>query len=250
MLIRTKSFELAVNISGNKNSNKLALVLPGRLDTKDYPHMKGHQNCLAEKGFLAVSFDPPGTWESPGDISLYTMTNYLKAVDEIIEYFENKPTLVMGHSRGGSMAVFAGIKNAKIKMIVDIFGQYAFTPEINGGYPNKKWQSSGYRLHKRELPDNTKEFREFRLPYTFLEDQIRYDAGEELKNCLKPKLFFYGKNDITVNPEFVKTAYKISADPKELIEIDSDHDYRFKPKLIQEINQKIGIFLDKYKKLW
>lgn len=107
-LVQTKSFKLAIYSKGDKNSPRLALVLPGKLDSKDYPHMHSHVDYLAKKGYFALTFDPPGTWESPGDIKLYTMTNYIKAVNELIENFGNKPTFVMGHSFGGSIALYVG----------------------------------------------------------------------------------------------------------------------------------------------
>ena len=89
-VIQTDSFEIAVYSKGDINSKKFALVLPGKLDTKDYFHMKSHVDYLAHLGFFALSFDPPGTWDSPGDIRLYTMTNYLKAIHELIAYFGNR----------------------------------------------------------------------------------------------------------------------------------------------------------------
>src|SRR3989338_7497483 len=113
-MVKTNSFTLATYQKGDPISSKLALVLPGKLDTKDYAHMRSHVDFLSNLGFLALSFDPPGTWESPGDISLYTTTNYLKAVDELIEYFGNKPTFLMGHSRGASVSMIAASRNPKI----------------------------------------------------------------------------------------------------------------------------------------
>lgn len=60
-LIKTENFQLAIYSQGNSNSSKLALVLPGKLDTKDYANMRGHVNYLANLGYFALSFDPPGT---------------------------------------------------------------------------------------------------------------------------------------------------------------------------------------------
>lgn len=91
-IIKTKNFELAVYTKGDQDSPKLALVLPGRLDTKDYIHNTSLVDYLASQSYIALSFDPPGTWESSGNIELYTTTNYLKAVDELIEHFGNKQT--------------------------------------------------------------------------------------------------------------------------------------------------------------
>ena len=85
-IIKTKTFELAVYEKGDPNSSKLAIVIPGRLDTKDYIHNTSLVDYLANRGYFALSFDPPGTWESPGDIELYTTTNLIKSVDELIEF--------------------------------------------------------------------------------------------------------------------------------------------------------------------
>lgn len=80
--IKTPSFELAVHTRGSEDAAKLMLCLLRRLDTKDYAHMRSHVDHFASNGHPALSFDPPGTWESPGDIALHTVTNYLRAVME------------------------------------------------------------------------------------------------------------------------------------------------------------------------
>lgn len=244
-LIKTKSFELATYSKGDVKSDKFAIVLPGRLDTKDYPHMHSHVEYLASKGYFALSFDPPGTWESKGDISLYSMSNYLQAINELVAYFGNKPTLLVGHSRGGSMSMLAGTTNEKIIAFVAIMGSYSYKVGARS-YPETEWKEKGYLLNKRDIPESDK-FREYKLPYSFYEDQIQYDMSDGLKKCTKPKMFVYGNNDTTVEPEIVKKAYNISSSPKEIKEIDSDHDYRYKPEIINKVNILIGEFLDKYK---
>lgn len=77
-MVKTKSFDLAVYKNGDEYASKVVLVLPDKLDTKDYASMRSHVDFLASKGFFALSFDPPGTWESPGDIWLYTTTSYIQ----------------------------------------------------------------------------------------------------------------------------------------------------------------------------
>ena len=67
-----------------------------------------------------------------------------------------------------------------------------------------------------------------------------------MKNCTKPKLFFYGVNDDMNDPEDVKKAYEKSAAPKEIHALNSDHDYRYHSEIIEEANQIIGKFLEKY----
>lgn len=243
-LIKTKSFELAIYSKGKSDSQKLAIVLPGRLDTKDYPHMKSHVDYLAGKGFFAVSFDPPGTWESKGDISIYSMTNYLKAINELIEFFGDKPTLLVGHSRGGSMAMLAGTTNKNVIAFISIMGSYSYKPDLND-HDADNWKAKGFLLEERETVNGEKNV--YKLPYTFYEDQIKYDMSDMLKKCVKPKMFFYGKNDEWVEPEKVNKAFEISSEPKEINALNSDHDYRHKTEIINEVNNQIGEFLLKYK---
>jgi len=241
-LIKTKSFEIAVNIKGDVNSIKLAIVLPGRLDTKDYVHMISLVDYLASRGYLALSFDPPGTWDSLGDIELYTTTNYLKAVDELIEYFGNKSTLLVGHSRGGTIAMLVGPQNPHVTHFISIFSYYGAPRD-----PREERIVNGNVISYRGLPPgnikNTAQ-KEFALPLSYFKDAKQYNALESLKNCTKPKLFFYGTKDDINKPEEIKEAFEKSADPKVLYALDSSHSYRYSPQLIEEINLVIGKFLD------
>jgi pimeloyl-ACP methyl ester carboxylesterase len=242
-LLKTRSFELAIYDAGNEASPKLALVLPGRLDTKDYANMQSHVAYLASKGYYAVSFDPPGTWDSPGDISLYTTTNYLRAINELIEHFGNKPTFVLGHSRGGSMALLAGTRNPYITHMVAVMSHHGATTV---GLPNTKGETV---KSLRDLPPGTSrtaEKKEFMLPYAYFEDQAQYDSLEDLTTCDKPKLFFYGTDDVLVTPDSVKAMYEAAADPKILHKLQTEHDYRLHEDMIAEVNQTVGQFLAEY----
>lgn len=56
-IIKTKTFELAIYEKGDSNSPKFAIVVPGRLDTKDYVHNTSLVDYLASRGYFALSFD-------------------------------------------------------------------------------------------------------------------------------------------------------------------------------------------------
>lgn len=247
-IIHAKSFTLSVYSQGDKSASKLALVLPGKLDTKDYANMRAHVDFLAQRGFFALSFDPPGTWESEGDISLYTMSNYLKAIHELIDYFGNKPTFAMGHSRGASMSIIAALQHPLVTSFAAIFPSL----KVDGTWEKsnvEEWKEEGYHMSMRDLPPGGgPEVVEFKLPYAFYEDQLQYDIRiiTALQKSTKPKLFFVGKNDPLVNPQNVRELYAVAGEPKELHELDSDHDYRFHKDLIEEVNTALGDFLEKY----
>lgn len=241
-LLKTTSLELAIYEKGNEQSSKLAIVIPGRLDTKDYIHNTSLVDYFAERGYHALSFDPPGIWESPGGMDLYTTTNLLKATNEIIEHFGNKPTVLAGHSRGGTVAMLVGPHNSHVTHIIPIFSYYGAPSD-----PEPDRIENGALVSYRDLPpgtERTKEQKRFDLPLSYFKDGAQYDALKGLRTYTKPKLFFYGTEDVMNNPEDTKFAYQESADPKEIYAIHSDHDYRLHPEAIQEINQQIGRFLN------
>lgn len=240
-IIKTKSFKLAANIKGDRNSSKLAILLPGQLDTKDYAHMVNHVDYFANRGYLAISFDPPGTWDSPGVIELYTMTNYAKAINELIELFGNKPTVLMGHSRGGSMAMLVGPKNDCVTHIIAVMSN------ITPSKLDPKDVIGDIKISYRDMPPNNKENKKrFDLPVYYFEDAKKHNIFEGLKDCKKPKLLFYGSKDVLVKPENVEVTYKKASDPKKIYELNSEHDYRYHNDIIEEVNSAVSDFLDKY----
>lgn len=238
--IKTKSFTLSVLTEGDRKAKKIAIIIPGRLDTKDYIHVTSHMKYLSKKGFFAISFDPPGTWESEGKIDIYNTTNYIKAVNELIDYYGNKPTLLVGHSRGGSISILCS-SNPSVSGIILIMASYG-NPSPPEGDVKK-----GYRLSLRDFPPGnkvTKEKKEFKLPMSYFEDGNKYDPTEFLKGITKPKLIIYSKRDQFSNPGDVKKLYEEIPNPKMICEIDSEHDYRYSSKAVEEVNKAIEKFFD------
>lgn len=243
-LIKMKSFELATFSSGDKNSEKLALLLPGRLDTKDYVNFVSHAEYLAGIGFFVVAFDPPGTWESLGGIELFTTTNYLKAVGELIEHFGNRPTLLLGHSRGAITSILATMSNPSIIGVVSVMANFRIPAA-----PSQEDVQRGYKVEHRDIPpgnSKTDEQKVFNLPIFYWEDGKQYNTGQAIKTCTKPKLLVYGTKDEFTSPEEVKELYKTILEPKIIKELNCTHDYRYYPEAIEEVNKTVGQFLDKY----
>lgn len=243
-IIKTKSFELATNTQGDEKSEKIAILLPGRLDTKDYACFNNHAEYLTKHGFFVVSFDPPGTWDSPGGIGLFTTTYYIKAVNELIEYFGNKPTFLLGHSRGATVAIIVGAANPHVIGYVAVMSSY--------GGPSKPTQGDierGYRISYRDLPpgtEKTKEQKKFELPINYFVDGEKYNAAESLTKSTKPKLLFYGTRDEFTETNEAEEVFNNTPEPKMVHRLDSDHDYRYHPDVVEEVNNVIGTFLTKY----
>lgn len=243
--IQTESFSLATISAGDENAEKFALVIPGRLDTKDYAHMQAHVEHLASLGYFAVSFDPPGTWESVWDMDLYSVTNYQKAIDEVIEYYGNRPTLIVGHSRGGAMAILAAARNEHITRLITVMSRATGQDDI------PEWRERGYIDEYRDIPPGRvrtpKDDKIYiKFPYSFHADSMQYNVFETLTTLTKPKLMFSGKQDTTTPPKVIEAAYEQAAEPKQYYQVDFEHDYRLDQNIIDEVNQRIGGFLEVY----
>ena len=241
-LIKTKSYELATYERGDLNAAKLAIVLPGRLESKDYVHIRSHVDTLATLGFHAVAFDPPGSWESPGTIEAYTVTNYLGAVNELIEHYGTKPTILVGHSLGGSIATLAGASNPHVSTYIAMMSLVSGP----GTTEDLEWKADGKLTFYRNLPPgdyHTDEQKRYDLPYSFFEDALTHDTKTALQTCHKLKLFILGKRDTQNASSYPPEEYALIAEPKQLVEIDSGHSYRYSPVLIDQVNALIQKFV-------
>ena len=250
--LQMPSFDISIYERGATDAENVALVLPGFLDSKDYPHMHAHVDFLASKGYYAIAFDPPGTWESGGDIEQYTISAYMQAIVELIAYFGNRPTLLMGHSLGGMMAQLVAARNDYVVALVAIMSPASFVREQDGvvygaGVPMSEWRKNGVRLSRRDLPTDPKARRSFAVPFSsFGQDAGQYNTLAGLKASTVPKLFIAGKHDTSITPTMVQQTYQAAAEPKVFALLDSDHNYRHHPDLIQEVNGMVGDFLDHF----
>jgi pimeloyl-ACP methyl ester carboxylesterase len=239
-LLKTKSFELAIYARGDRNASKLAIVIPGRLDTKDYAHNISLVDYLAAQGYYALSFDPPGTWESPGDINIYNTTAYLRVINELIDYFGNKPTLLLGHSRGGSVAMLAAANPSVIGIVAILASYGAPTP------PSAEAVRNGFQIEYRDLPPGTsrsKKPKHFELPIAYFKDGEQYVPADALRELAKPKLLIYGDEDEFTEPQRVEEIYKSIPEPKTLQSVHSEHDYRLHSEVMKQVNDLVGSFL-------
>ncbi len=243
-IITTKSFELAILVEGDENAERLAILCPGRLDTKDYANFHVHMASLAKKGFLAIVFDPPGTWESPGGIELFTTTNYIQSVHELIEYFGNKPTLLVGHSRGAAVSFFVANEN------LNVIGVVGLLPNLGAPTPpDQKSREKGYKISNRDLPPGTSktiEQKVFNLPMSYFEDGEKYNPASAAKSLTKPKMILYGNKDEFMTSEEAEKICSEIPEPKFVKELNSTHDYRYYSEVIQEVDGLIGKFVEEY----
>lgn len=242
-LVETANYSLDTYIKGEPDAEGLALVLPGFLDTKDRSYLKHHVDYLARLGYLAMSFDPPGTWGSSGNIEDYTATNYLGAIDELIEHFGNRPTFEMGHSLGGRMAILSGARNPNIHSLAAIMTVFDYIREDNYESRVTKWRTEGKKVFRIDSPSEPGRVRQFELPYSYSADAQLHQSHDDLNTLAMPKLFIAGRHDRLVTPAEALATYDMVGAPKELRWLNAGHYYGERPAFVGAVNRMIGSFL-------
>jgi pimeloyl-ACP methyl ester carboxylesterase len=222
---------------------KLAILLPGYLDSPDYHHMKFFDEELAKAGYIVERLDPCHLWET-GNVDNYSITNYLAQIKETIEKYKNKKPeeiILVGHSMGGFTAIVAGGRFKEVTKIVSL------CPPPDRKEIAHAWKNKQPRHSVRELPDNPGILRTFDIPYAFAEDGLQYSASEEVKNIKKPIMIFIGLKDKTVPPELTEKIVANANNAYVVREPEIGHDFRYSKKETEIVMNHIGKFLEIYK---
>ena len=229
-------------------TERLAILCPGYLDSKDYKDLVGLAEVLRRQGYTVVRFDPTGIWESEGEISDYTTTQYLEDIKGVLEYMlkENTYTYILlgGHSRGGMVSILYAVCDPRISIVLGIMPSFG---RSMAGRRREEWKETGVSISTRDLPDNKDKKREFRVPYSHVEDRDKYNVVEDVKKIKVPIILVAGELDDVVLPEDVKRIFDNANEPKKFVTIAGiRHDYRYNDGEVKIVNENI---LEKLKKI-
>ena len=220
---------------------KVALLLPGYLDSPDYLHMITFEKGLKELGYVVERLDPCNLW-SGGDVNKYTITNYIEQVKERVDFYkqENSEEIILiGHSLGGFVSIVAGCRIPGVDKIISLCSP---PDRIN---TLLKWNGNEFRHSERDLPNDKKSFRVFEVPYSFAEDGIQYSAVEEVKKCNKPIMIFVALDDKSVAPEEAEKIVSAANSPHVVRQPNMGHDFRNNQEECNIVMGEIEKFLEK-----
>jgi putative redox protein len=177
--------------------------------------------ALTERGFGVLRFDFTGLGQSEGD---FADTNFSSNVQDLIcaagflrEYYQ-APKLIIGHSLGGTAAIFAGSVIESIQAIATI------------GAPSSpvhvKKQFGEYL--ETILSENQAEVelagRPFTIKKQFIEDLQKQDIKAVIDELRKPILILHSPQDNTVSIHNAAKLYEKAIHPKSFVSLDgADH---------------------------
>ncbi len=220
---------------------KIALLLPGYLDSPDYLHMITFEKRLKELGYTVERLDPCHLWQT-GDVNNYSITNFIKQINERVEsYHDQNPDeiVLIGHSMGAFTSIIAGSRIVGVTKIVSLCPP----PDRYGS--EKEWKGTGFRHSKRDLPNNLNDFRSFDIPYSYAKDGLQYSARDEVRKIKKPLMIFIALDDVVVPPELTEQIVANANNPYVIRQPNMGHDFRFSQEECNIVMAEIERFLNK-----
>jgi putative redox protein len=189
--------------------------------TKDTITVFRISRMLAELGIAVLRFDFTGLGSSKGDFARTNFTTDVADVHAAVEFLRDNheaPTLLIGHSLGGTAMLEAAIHIENIKAVATI---------ASPSQPDHVLHHFGHALTMLEQGIASSievAGRHYDIEPQFLQDLHRYDMQQRLAALHKPVLIFRIVNDALVDSE---NADEISAwigGPSRIVTLDkADH---------------------------
>lgn len=202
----------------SRSGTPLLIFAHGFKGFKGWGHFPLLSEYFSRNGFCVVSFNfshNGGTPENPidfPDLTAFSENTYSKEVEDIrllLNWVTKYSTVhfsgidlnriyLLGHSRGGGIAMLAGCKFNRIKKVVSWAGVADFEKRLPNIEELEKWKEEGIRFIK-----NGRTKQDMPMKYSFVEDL--HENLEELnikqavKQMDKPLCLIHGKEDETVH---------------------------------------------------
>ncbi len=228
------SFEKVVFLNKNNQELEGRLELPANrlphnyvifahcfTGNKNFSAVVDISRALIAEGFAVLRFDFTGLGDSEGQ---FENTDFSHNIDDLVAASDflsenyKPPTMLIGHSLGGTAAIYAAERLENIRALATI-GSPAEPDHIKHLLRNdlEEIQESGKALVNVGG-------RNFTIKKSFLDDLENKNYEEILQELQKPILIFHSPQDEIVSISNAEKLYKIAHHPKGFISLDgADH---------------------------
>jgi putative redox protein len=188
---------------------------------KDYKIVRHIAQALTQKHMVVLSVDFAGLGDSKGDFSQGTFSSNVTDLMDAAQYMARElvaPSLIIGHSLGGTAGIFAGSHIASVKAIVTI-GSPAFPSHLL-----KVFQHILPTIQQEGQADIEIGGRTFSITQKFIDDLKQHDTKKTLQKLHLPLLFMHSPQDEVVEVENAAELYTHAVHPKSFVSLDhADH---------------------------
>lgn len=177
--------------------------------------------ALADLGIAVLRFDFTGLGDSKGDFSNTNFSSNLQdllAAAHYLEQYYAAPTLLIGHSLGGSAALAVAQDLAAVKAVITI-GAPATAAHVKHLFAD-----SVHALMDKQTVQVELGGRSFNIQRQFVDDLEKYNSVTHIKALRKALLIFHSPLDQVVSIDEAARIYTAAKHPKSFVSLDqADH---------------------------
>ena len=221
---------------------------------KEQAHIQAFAAAFRDNGFTVVRFDTTNTYgESDGRYEDATTTNYYEDLEDVIAWAKTQewyaePFYLAGHSLGGiCTALYAERhpeKVAGLAPVSTVVSGALTTVSEKHSARMEEWKRTGWREYESAtVPGRIK-----RLPWSHMEDRLKYDLMPEAKKLTMPVLLIVGELDDGTPPEHQRILFDALPGPRELHIINGAPHTFTDPKHLEEIQRLFTDWIQKWTK--
>lgn len=186
----------------------------------------GNKNLIASKhisraltlnGFGVMRFDFTGLGESEGDFADTNFSSNVEDLEAAAEYLEKNymaPAVIVGHSLGGSAAIFAGARIQSIKAVATI-GAPSYPEHVTHLLMDKKEE-----IEKNGCAMVNIGGRQFTIKKQFLDDLQAQEHVPVIKKLGKALMVMHSPQDRVVGIDNASNIYHLAKHPKSFVTLD------------------------------
>lgn len=255
VILNRKNLKIVVSVEKVDPSNGTVIVMHGLGGFKEQVHVQTFAKAFRKSNYTVVTFDTTNSiGESDGKFEDATITSYYQDLEDVIAWVKKepwykRPFVLSGHSLGGfSTAFYAENYPKSVDALAPI------SPVVSGKLSleahklyepkeTKKWEKTGWQIKK----SNSKPGVIKKLPWSHIEDRLKYSLLENIDKLTMPILLIVGEKDTSTPANHVQFLYKEIPGKEKEIHIIKDAPHTFVDrKHLDEINK---IFLSWIKKI-
>ena len=188
---------------------------------KNLGAVRNISRALTSQGFGVLRFDFTGLGESEGD---FEDTNFSGNVEDLVDaanFLESHymaPSLLVGHSLGGSAVIFAAAELDTVRAVATIGAP------SNPKHVQHLFQSSLEEIEATGAAQVRLSGRGFTIKKQFVDDLNKHELPSVAKSLRKPLLIMHSPQDDTVGINNAEEIYHAAHHPKSFVSLDgADH---------------------------
>lgn len=231
---------IAPRVQAVPDAETLAVLVPGFLDSASWAGTRSLAGDLHRTGRTAVSFDPRGTFRTPGAVDQVRPSIQIRdAISAIGMVRPHARTVFIGHSLGASIAVCAAAEDPRVTDVVAIMPPRCFVWPHDFDPARNTWRR--VRRLVVATPGSTVQW-QFKVPPAVVADAVGHDLPARLRAMPAHQriLFIAGRDDTVIPVSAVKRLFgECSSRDKSLAILPVGHDYRDHPDQLRQVNDAV-----------